>query len=160
MQMWVENEKGLVRPESGGRWLTKESIKDQINEGRIKLKKYLPPLDRIRKNLQYDINRERDKLVASDVVYKNTIFEADSKSCTNMKEKLLEISLLDTSAEVVWIDKNDNPVKMTHDEFKELLLIIGRRKDAAYILANTEKRAIQEMSREDLSNYDVFSIFK
>jgi hypothetical protein len=157
-ELWTLLPNGKVRNPSGKQYFQIE-IQDQIDDGRIELVSYSHEEERpsVTAQVRLKINAHRDQIVTEDFSFSSKIYDADEKSVRNMKEKLLEIELLDPSAQVVWITKDDEVVQMTHQQFKTMLLAIGRRKDAAYLRANILKKGLTSRAISTLKNYDVAS---
>jgi hypothetical protein len=157
-EQWTKLPDGKVRAPNGRKY-EQRKIQDQIDDGRITLKNFSKT--EIKPQLIYkakeQINNKRDSIVFSDYETGGNVFQTGVESVRNMKEKLLEIVILDPSASVVWIAKDDKPVSMTHGQFKAMLLAIGRRKDAAYLRANVLKTALKSKSVSALENYSVDS---
>lgn len=154
-EQWIQIDNARVKA-TNGRFYSIDSIHDQIQDGRIQIVQ--PPVDEKPKliaRIREQINQYRDAIVISDFEHKGSIFEADERSVTNMKEKLLEIALLDPGAAVVWIDKADKPVPMNHDEFKAMLMAIGKRKNDAFLRANVLKTGLSRKSVNTLKSYSV-----
>ena len=104
-------------------------------------------------SLRHIINIKRLEEIESLFEYKGKLFDACERSIANMQSQLLEIDL-DPTCQVVWIADDDTPVPMTHEEFKEFALLVGKRKKDLFLKANIIKTNIASMPLEELESLD------